>query len=123
MAGLRRNHSVCDDAVYKGDPESSRDAKGALSGLITEPYRETCETGPAALGGGWRPLCPLNPQQSRGSWITIQRKSQRDAACQGSITSTPVGAKSATLRVTTDNPWTRAVAAMSESRTGRGSGT
>lgn len=30
-----------DDAVYEGNPESPRDAKRALSRLMTKPYRET----------------------------------------------------------------------------------
>jgi hypothetical protein len=42
---------------------------------------------------------------------------------QGSRTSTPIGSKSATLRVTTRSPCTSAVPAISPSCTGRGSGT
>ena len=41
-------------------------------------------------------------------------------ACQGSSRATPVEAKSFTLRVTRVMPWTRAVAAMYMSRSGRG---
>ena len=46
-----------------------------------------------------------------------------EAPSHGLRTATPVGSKSATLRVTTDMPCTSAVAAIRASRTGRGSGT
>ena len=45
------------------------------------------------------------------------------ALVQGLIIPTPVGAKSETFRVATVSPWTRAVAAMRASRSGRLSGT
>lgn len=39
VAGLRSHRSVRDDAAYDGDPEAPRDAKGVLSGIMSEPYR------------------------------------------------------------------------------------
>jgi hypothetical protein len=41
IGGLRSHGSVRDDATYQGNPEEPRGAKGALGGLMTEPYRET----------------------------------------------------------------------------------
>lgn len=41
VESLRTHPSVRDDARFVGDPESPRDAKGRLEGLMHEPYRET----------------------------------------------------------------------------------
>lgn len=38
VESLRSHRSIRDDAAYHGDPEGPRDAKGALSHLMTEPY-------------------------------------------------------------------------------------
>lgn len=41
IESLRTHKLVKDDAVYFGNPESRRDAKGALGECMTESYRET----------------------------------------------------------------------------------
>lgn len=41
IRALREHRSVRDDAIYIGDPEKRRDAKGELSSLMVEKYRET----------------------------------------------------------------------------------
>lgn len=41
LRSLRKHEHVRDDATFEGDPESPRDAKGRLSDVMTEKYRET----------------------------------------------------------------------------------
>lgn len=41
MASLQAHRSVRDDAVFDGNPEAPRDAKGELSARMVEKYRET----------------------------------------------------------------------------------
>jgi hypothetical protein len=41
VESLRGHSAVRDDAVYDGNPERPRAAKGVLEELMTEPYRET----------------------------------------------------------------------------------
>ena len=66
------------------------------------------------------PLCHTVPAAADNR---LGRQGRCYAATQGLMRGTPVGSKSVTLRVTTVIPWTSAVAAMSASRKGRGSGT
>lgn len=40
LGGLRSHSAVSSSARFDSDPESPRDAKGRLSQMMTEPYRE-----------------------------------------------------------------------------------
>jgi len=81
-------------------------------------------TATPAGGTGWAGV-QASPQSCGDSpaGSHVLRRWRFYATVQGLTRGTPVGSKSATSRVTTVIPWTRAVAAMSASRKGRGSGT
>ena len=65
-----------------------------------------------------RDLCPHHRPLNK-----LQDSQVLCGCSQGLIVGTPMGVKSAILRVTTVNPCAMAVAAMRASRSGRGSGT
>lgn len=103
--------------------------RGQLKGSFMEPRRQSGDhhmfSSTAGIGQAF-------PENHRRQWaLNSQSLSSTDRSLpaltqelrHGFRTSTPVGSKSATLRVTTVMPCTSAVAAMRPSRTGRGSGT
>ena len=65
-------------------------------------------------------MSPLDDGKLTGG---LRNPARADQGNHGLSTATPVGSKSATLRVTTVKPCTIAVAAIRASRSARGSGT
>ena len=102
-------------AALKGKEEPTEAEQELMAALADEIERleEAAESGVTLEGA----------TASSGAQAVGLPGSPRHRPSQGSSVGTPVGAKSATLRVTTVMPCTSAVAAMSPSRRGRGSGT